>query len=95
LIVLAYLAAAGVWTEHQLDWVRQRRLLAANHDVMHFFGVQIAAPFPLGLFGEAGESGILVHTDSPEVRQKIIQLFPEARIVRVDWGHADPRIPED
>lgn len=90
-VALTVICILGGWTGYQLNWILERRAIAADHDAVHFFGDQTPAPFPLWLFGEQGETGILIHTDSPRTCERIRRLYPEAVMVRADWDQSEPQ----
>lgn len=76
----------GCWLGYQLNWIRQRhaylRTKGTWEDPVDYDSTtwhEPLPPWPLGLFGEKGETWVGVPLGvSPEEEGRVIGLFPEA-----------------
>jgi len=102
-ILVAIFCLPAAWIGNQLMWIHERHaaldfreengwsvFMVTGYSIRHM----TSAPWQLRIFGERGETGILMpNTDQrPALKQRLAELFPEAKIYDVPDRHPTPAL---
>jgi hypothetical protein len=91
-VAIALLSIPMGWMAYQLNWIRQRHAALDSEEenkfpvfVGGFSLTPTPAPWQLRIFGEQGVGDILMVNANkwPELKQKLANLFPEAKIANL------------
>lgn len=82
---VALLVATIAWGGYSLSWIRQRHVELSPYPVGNACGfIPKRAPSGLWLFGESGFKQVVYYDSTAlERRDRIIQLFPEAKVIPI------------